>query len=72
MTSFSIKFPQVASFGHTVSHAKNRKNRTFKYNLQTATAVDEKGKKVKMRVPARMIRTLKKQGVVKSYAKAEK
>lgn len=70
MTSFSVKYPQVASFGHTVSHAKNRKNRAFKYNLQTATIVDSKsGKKVKMKVPAKMIRTLKKHGVVKSTAK---
>ncbi len=69
MTSFAIKYPQVASYGHTVSHAKNRKNRTFKYNLQTATIIDETGKKIKIKVPARMIRTMKKQGLVKSYAK---
>ncbi len=66
MTSFAVKFPTVASFGHTVSHAKNRKNRAFKYNLQTATVTDENGKKIRMKVPARMIRTMKKHGVLKS------
>lgn len=65
MTSFSVKFPRVASFGHTVSHAKNRHNRTFKYNLQTVTLADDSGKKVKMRVPAKMMRTMKKHGVIK-------
>ncbi len=63
MTSFAVKFPQVASYGHTVSHAKNRKCRTFKYNLQTVTLTDNDGKKMKMRVPARLIRTMKKHGI---------
>ncbi|MDO5561713.1 MAG: bL28 family ribosomal protein [bacterium] len=71
MTSFSVKFPQVASFGHTVSHAKNRRNRAFKYNLQTVTMVGDDGKKLKMRVPARMLRTMKKNGVVKKAAAAK-
>lgn len=71
MTSFAVKFPKVASFGHTVSHAKNRKNRAFKYNLQTATVTDSDGKKVKMKVPARMIRTMKKHGVLKSAVKTK-
>lgn len=72
MTSFSVKFPQVASFGHTVSHAKNRHSRAFKYNLQTVTVVDDDGKKLKMRVPARMLRTMKKNGVVKKAAPVKK
>jgi ribosomal protein L28 len=62
MTSFAVKFPRVASYGHTVSHAKNRRNRAFKYNLCTVTLKDEKtGRKIKMRVPAKFRRTLKKQ-----------
>jgi ribosomal protein L28 len=61
MSSFVVKFPQVVSRGHTVSHAKNRRNRTYKYNLQTVTVKDEQGQKVRMKVPARMIRTLKRQ-----------
>ncbi len=69
MTSFSVKYPSVASKGNKVSHAKNRRKRAFKYNLQTATVVDKSGKKVKMKVPAKMIRTMKKHGLVKSHAK---
>ena len=68
MASFAVKYPRVASHGHTVSHAKNRRNRTFKYNLHTVTVVDEKGKKVKMRVPAKMIRTMKKHQLVAKKA----
>lgn len=64
MSSFTFKYPKVASYGHTVSHAKNRRNRTFKYNLQTVTLKDEAGKKVKMKVPAKLIRTLKKYQVL--------
>lgn len=60
MSSFTLKYPQVASYGHTVSHAKNRCNRAFKYNLQTVTLKDKNDKKIKMKVPVRLIRTLKK------------
>jgi ribosomal protein L28 len=63
MASFAVKFPRVAGVGHTVSHAKNRRNRTYKYNLQTVTLKDETGKRVKMKVPVKMIRTLKKHGL---------
>ncbi len=64
MTSFAVKYPRVASYGHTVSHAKNRRNRAFKYNLQTVTVNDHEGKKIKMKVPAKLIRTMKKHGLV--------
>lgn len=64
MASSAVKFPRVASYGHTVSHAKNRHNRPFKYNLQSVTIKAVDGKKVKMRVPARVLRTMKKQGLV--------
>jgi ribosomal protein L28 len=70
MTSFAVKYPRVASYGHTVSHAKNRRARAFKYNLCTVTIQDDQtGKKVKMRVPAKVIRTLKKHGLKKSAKK---
>jgi len=69
MSSFTVKYPIVAGHGHTVSHAKNRRNRTYKYNLKTVTITDPKGKKVRMKVPARLIRTLKKHGVVPDYKK---
>jgi ribosomal protein L28 len=60
MSTFAVKFPRVAHFGHKVSHAKNRTNRAFKYNLQTITVTDEGGKKVRMRVPVKLARTMKK------------
>ena len=62
MSKYAIKFPRVASTGHTVSHAKNRHSRTYKYNLQTVTVVDG-DKKIRMRVPAKMLKALKKAGV---------
>lgn len=69
MSSFTVKYPRVASYGHTVSHAKNRRNRAFKYNLQTVTVRDQAGRMVKMKVPARMVRTMKKHGLVRVTAK---
>jgi ribosomal protein L28 len=63
MTSFVVKFPKVASFGHTVSHAKNRRSRTFSYNLRTVTIKDDQGKKVRMKVPVKVMRTFKKYGL---------
>lgn len=64
MSSFAVKYPRVAHLGHRVSHAKNRSNRPFKYNLQTVTVKSDDGKKVRMKVPAKMIRTLKKHGTL--------
>lgn len=66
MSSYAIKFPRVAGVGHTVSHAKNRHNRTYKYNLQTVTVLDG-DKKVRLRVPAKMVKALKKAGVTTHY-----
>ena len=48
--------------GHKVSHAKNRSNRTFKYNLHTVTVVDDDGVKHRMRVPTKIQRMLRKSG----------
>jgi len=56
--------------GHTVSHAKNRASRGFKYNLHTVTVVVD-GLKKRLKVPARMIRTLKRAGITTHYKKAE-
>ena len=69
MSSFTIKYPRVAGHGHTVSHAKNRRNRTYKYNLQTVTVRDQSGKAVRMKVPVHMMRTMKKHGLVASSTK---
>ncbi len=70
MSSFTMKFPQVAHWGHRVSHAKNRTNHAFKYNLHTVTILVG-GKKQRLRVPARVIRQLKKSGITTHYKKAE-
>jgi ribosomal protein L28 len=68
--SFAFKFPRVASFGHKVSHAKNRVNRTFKYNLHTVTVLVD-GAKQRMRVPTKVLRQLKKAGVTTHWQKPE-
>lgn len=70
MSAFVMKYPRVASRGHRVSHAKNKTNHAFKYNLHTVTIVTD-GKKQRLRVPARVIRQLKKAGVTTHYKKAE-
>jgi ribosomal protein L28 len=71
MSSFAFKFPQVASVGHRVSHAKNRTKHAFKYNLHTVTVIVD-GKRQRMRVPTKMLRQLKKAGVTTHYQAAEK
>ena len=50
-------------YGHNVSHAKNRTNRTFKPNLQTARIViDGVGKRMKLCVKClRMYKTVMKE-----------
>lgn len=50
-------------FGHNVSHSKRRTQKVWKPNLQTKRVVID-GKKVKMKVSAAGIRTLKKQGLL--------
>ncbi|MCB9801935.1 MAG: 50S ribosomal protein L28 [Pseudomonadales bacterium] len=67
--AFAFKFPQSSHVGHTVSHAKNRSKRRFKYNLQTVTVVDADGNKKRMKLPVRMIRKLKKAGVTTHWKK---
>jgi ribosomal protein L28 len=70
MKGFSFKFPQVSHIGNTVSHAKNRKKRAFKYNLHTVTVMIG-GKKQRMRVPTKILRMLKKSGQTTHYKSAE-
>lgn len=62
MKSFAFKFPTISHRGHAVSHAKNRKARAFKYNLHTVTILVD-GIKKKLRVPSKMLKMFKKQGV---------
>ncbi|MBT4124652.1 MAG: 50S ribosomal protein L28 [Candidatus Pacebacteria bacterium] len=68
MKKFSFKFPRVAHIGNTVSHAKNRNKRGFKYNLHTVTVVID-GEKKRFRVPTKVLRMLKKAGVTTHYKK---
>lgn len=71
MKKLRLKFPQVSHYGFSVSHAKNRKRRGFKYNLHTTT-VTINGKKRKVRVPTKILRMLKKAGVTAHYKPAAK
>lgn len=50
-------------YGHNVSFSLRRTKKTWKPNLQTKTVVVD-GKKVKMKVSAAGIRTLKKKGII--------
>lgn len=50
-------------YGKNVSFSLRRTNKVWKPNLQTKTVVIE-GKKVKMRVSTKAIRTLKKKGLL--------
>lgn len=71
MSSFAFKFPSKASVGHTVSHAKNRSKRTFKHNLHTVTVMVD-GSKRRLKVPARVLKMLKKSGVTTHFKAAVK
>ncbi|HEX9817971.1 MAG TPA: L28 family ribosomal protein [Patescibacteria group bacterium] len=71
MKSFDFKFPRVAHIGNTVSHAKNRKSRAFKYNLHTVTMMVD-GKKSRLRVPTKVLRMLKKSGLTTHHKPEEK
>jgi ribosomal protein L28 len=68
--SYAFKYPRVAHIGHTVSHAKNRKSRAFKYNLHTVTLLVD-GVKKRIKVPTKVLRQLKKSGVTTHWKKAE-
>ena len=56
------KYPKVSHIGNTVSHAKNRHKRAFKYNLHSVTVILD-GVKKKLRVPTKQLRQLKKAGL---------
>ena len=70
MSSFAFKHKSTAHVGNTVSHAKNRSKRKFKYNLHTVTVLVD-GIKQRMRVPTKILRTLKKAGVTTHWSKPE-
>lgn len=62
MARFAVKYPRSSHTGNTVSHAKNRSKRRFKYNLHTVTVIVD-GVKQRMRVPTRVLKKLKQEGV---------
>ena len=70
MPKFTIKYPKVSHMGNRVSHAKNRTKHAFKRNLHTVTVLAE-GKKMKMKVPTKVLRQLKAAGVTTHFVKAE-
>lgn len=52
-------------YGHNVSFSQRRTQKVWKPNLQVKTITVE-GKKVRVKLSAQAIRTLKKQGVISS------
>jgi len=62
-------YSTIASYGHNVSHAKNRTRKAFKYNLHAATILID-GIKKKIKVPGRVLKQLKKLGVTTHYKNA--
>jgi large subunit ribosomal protein L28 len=57
-------------YGHNVSHSKRRTNTVWLPNLQNKTVLIN-GRKVKLKVSAKGIKTLKKKGIIKPWTKAE-
>jgi large subunit ribosomal protein L28 len=70
MKSFEYKYPKVAHIGHNVSHAKNRSKRTFKRNLHTVTVMMD-GVRKRYKVPTKVLRMMKKQGITTHWKKEE-
>ncbi|MCA9372479.1 50S ribosomal protein L28 [Candidatus Woesebacteria bacterium] len=66
MPKFALKFPKTSHTGNKVSHAKNRSKRRFGYNLHTVTMIKD-GERVRMKVPTKILRMLKKSGVTTHY-----
>jgi ribosomal protein L28 len=56
--------------GNRVSHAKNRTRHPFKRNLHTATIMVD-GVKKRVKVPTKILRVLKAEGMTTHYKKAE-
>ncbi len=71
MKGFNYKYPVVSHTGNNVSHAKNRTKRKFKYNLHTVTVMVD-GAKKRLRVPTKVLRTLKRAGITTHYKPEEK
>ena len=64
------KHGKVSHVGNTVSHAKNRHKRGFKYNLHPVTVILN-GEKKKLRVPTKALRQLKKAGLTTHHQTAK-
>lgn len=70
MKSFADKFPVVAHIGNQVSHSKIRTKRPFKHNLHTVT-VAVNGAKQRFRVPTKVLKLFKKQGITTHWQKPQ-
>jgi large subunit ribosomal protein L28 len=46
--------------GHNVSHSQRHTKRRWEPNLVNVTLIDERGRKVRMRISAKALRTLNK------------
>ena len=68
--SFAFKYPSKASIGNKVSHAKNKSKRAYRYNLQTVTVVVD-GVKQRLKVPALVLKMLKKSGITTHFKKPQ-
>ncbi|MBP7768345.1 50S ribosomal protein L28 [Candidatus Woesebacteria bacterium] len=69
MSSYAYIHSSKAGIGNKVSHAKNRSKRSFRHNLHTVTIMVE-GVKQRLKLPARMIKMLKKTGLTTHFRKA--
>lgn len=53
-----------AQYGNSVSHANNKRRKTWQVNLQTKRLFDSESKKwVRVRVSTRMLRTIDRKGL---------
>ncbi len=68
--SYMLKFSKVAAMGNRVSHAKNRSRHAFKRNLHTVTVLVD-GAKKRLKVPSKVLKVLKEDGLTTHFKKAE-
>lgn len=68
--SYMLKFSKVAGMGNRVSHAKNRSRHAFKRNLHTVTVLVD-GVKKRLKVPSKVLKVLKEDGLTTHFKKAE-
>jgi len=55
-------------YGHNVSFSQRKTNKVWKPNLQKKTLIID-GKKIRMKISTRALRTLKKKGIIEAPGK---